>query len=152
MASSNSAPLTASCDSPKEATEGSTSSRYRLRADLRIVNGAAGGVTSSDVTVIDLRSGEQQVFTADEFRLCQAANGTNTLAGIRQAFHAQTGREISYAKLLAFFRRLRKLGLLQDGASDSGADKPDETGMGGTADRPIEQDESVVIAGRGLCR
>jgi multidrug efflux pump subunit AcrA (membrane-fusion protein) len=150
MASSDSAPLTASCDAPKEATEGSASSRYRLRADLRIVNGAAGGVTPSDVTVIDSRSGEQQVFTADEFRLCQAANGTSTLAGIRQAFQAQTGREISYAKLLAFFRRLRSLGLLQEGASDSGADKPDETGMGGTADRSIKQDDSLLIAGRGL--
>ena len=133
MASSDSAPLTASRDTPKEATEGSASSRYRLRAELRIVNGAAGGVTSSDVTIVDPRSDEQHVFTADEFRLCQAADSTNTLARIRQTFQAQTGREISYAKVLAFFRRLRSLGLLQDGAPDSGADKLAETGMGETA-------------------
>jgi len=148
MASSDWPPLTTAHDAPKEATEGSSSPRYRLRADLRIVNGDVGGVTSPDVTVIDLRSGEQHVFTADEFRLCQAAHGTNTLADIQQAFREQTGREIPHGKLFVFFRRLRSLGLLEEGTPDSGADKPTETGLG-DADRLIEHDDSLMIAGSG---
>jgi len=72
-----------------------------------------GDVAGSDVTVIDVRSGARHVLTADEFCLCRAADGTNTLAAIRQAFKAETSREILHGKVFAFFRRLRSLGLLE---------------------------------------
>ena len=166
MPYSNSSPVTGNRDRSKEASERASTSRYRFRVDLQIVRGAAADATTSDVTVLDARSGEQHVFTADEYHLCQAANGANTLAGIRQAFQAQTGREISHSKLFAFFRRLRNLGLLQEGATDGAADKPEATPGMLTADSqrlaeagsdeavngPIEQDNSLMIAGPDLVR
>jgi multidrug efflux pump subunit AcrA (membrane-fusion protein) len=105
---------------PGTATEASnlpSNSRYRLRADLEIV-GAGGGLPGSEVTIIDPRSGERHVFTADEFRLFRAADGTNTLAAIRQTFKAETGHDLPHGKLFAFFRRLRGLGLLEEAAVD----------------------------------
>ena len=105
--------------SKKVPDDASLRSRYRFRPDLEIVDTGEAAVGSSHVTVLDSRSGERHIFTADEFRLCQAADGTNTLAGIRQAFNAGTGRDFPHGKLFAFFRRLRGLGLLEEDMVDN---------------------------------
>ena len=101
-------------DSPRGASVGPPGSRYRFRSDLQIVRDDAGSKGPSEVTILDARCGERHVFTADEFYLCQAADGVNTLPAIRQAFKLETGREISHGELFAFFRRLRRLGLLAE--------------------------------------
>src|SRR5262245_3287234 len=118
MTSSNSGSIAADRDESKVAPDASPGSRYRFRADLEIARDGSPDVAGSDVTVIDSRSDQRHVFTADEFRLCRAADGSNTLAAIRQAFKAETGREISHGNLFAFFRRLRSLGLLEEGAAN----------------------------------
>ena len=105
--------------SKKVPDDASLRSRYRFRPDLEIVDTGEAAVGGSHVTVLDSRSGERHIFTADEFRLCQAADGTNTLAGIRQAFNAGTGRDFPHGKLFAFFRRLRGLGLLEEDMVDN---------------------------------
>jgi len=89
-------------------------------------------IADPDVTVVDMRSGERHVLTADEFRLCQAADGINTLAAIRQAFNAGTGRDFAHGKLFALFRRLRSLGLLEENA----ADKPDPLATAAVSQTP----------------
>ena len=147
MASSDSA----NRDNLKEPPEASSTSRYRFRSDLEIVRDGDAG---ADVTVVDPRTGERHAFTADEFLLCRSADGTNTLAAIRQAFKAETGREISHGKLFALVRRLRALGLFEEG----GAETPDagpsgtrpqqaqpDTSSGPVAQWPSGDDESLVI-------
>jgi hypothetical protein len=113
MASSDTGPVTANGDTSKEPPDASSGSRYRFRTDLEIVDTAG-----TDVTIIDGRTGQQHVFTADEFCLCRAADGNNTLAAIRRAFKAETGSEISHGKVFTFFRRLRSLGLLEESAAN----------------------------------
>lgn len=117
MASSD-LPTTANPGTSKEATDAS-GSRYRFRADLEIVSGDSADAAGSDVTIVDARFGERHVFTADEYRLCRAADGTNTLAAIRQVFKAETGRDFPHGKLFAFFRKLRGLGLLEEAGADN---------------------------------
>jgi RND family efflux transporter MFP subunit len=114
MASSDPDSVIANHDSSKGAGGGPSGSRYRFRPDLQIVRDDAGTTAPSEITIVDARSGERHVFTADEFYLCQAADGINTLPAIRQAFKLETGREISHGELFAFFRRLRRLGLLAE--------------------------------------
>jgi multidrug efflux pump subunit AcrA (membrane-fusion protein) len=157
MASSDSAdsgPLIANHNSTRTASDTPSGSRYRFRTGLEIVR-AEEADTASDVTIIDARSGERHVLTADEFRVCQAADGTNTLSAIRQAFSRETGRDFPHGKLFALFRRLRRLGLVEDGA----AEKPEpphrsaktsqarlaESHAGLTAVTSDEADESVDI-------
>jgi RND family efflux transporter MFP subunit len=113
MASSYPDSVITNHDSSKGAG-GPSGSRYRFRADLQIVRDDAGTTGPSEITIVDTRSGERHVFTADEFYLCQAADGINTLPAIRQALKLETGREISHGELFAFFRRLRRLGLLAE--------------------------------------
>lgn len=96
-------PKAANRDPSKEAPDASPSSRYRFRADLEIVRNGDADAAESDVTVTDVRSGTQHVLTADEFRLCRAADGSSTLAAIRKGFTVETGRDISHGKLFAFF-------------------------------------------------
>jgi RND family efflux transporter MFP subunit len=132
----------------KETPEGS---RYLFRADLEIVRDA----DSDSVTIVDARHKQRHVFTADEFRLCQAADGKKTLALIRQAFKAETGREIPYGEVFKFFRRLRSLGLLEE----SVANKPEpaarnikqasEARSGETAGPSPAQDDSIATVGTG---
>jgi RND family efflux transporter MFP subunit len=114
MASSNPDSRITDHDSPRGASVGPPGSRYRFRSDLQIVRDDAGSKGPPEVTILDARCGERHVFTADEFYLCQAADGVNTLPAIRQAFKLETGREISHGELFAFFRRLRRLGLLAE--------------------------------------
>jgi RND family efflux transporter MFP subunit len=118
MTSSNSGSITADRDESKVTPDASPGSRYRFRADLEIVRDGGPDISGSDVTVIDAQSGQRHVFTADELCLCRAADGTRTLAAIRQAFKAETGREISHGKLFAFFRQLRSLGLFEESATN----------------------------------
>ncbi len=164
MAYSESDPKTVNHDTSKEAPDASSRWRYRFRTDLEIVANN-GTDTGSDVTVIDLRSGARQVFTADEFRLCRAADGASTLAAIRQTFKAETGRDISHGKLFSFFRRLRGLGLLEESAPQSAGDKPapataavedfaraTEARSGEAAGLSIEQNKSVTMATPDLIR
>src|ERR1700730_16847775 len=100
MASSDAGPITANHHTSKEAPD-ALISRYRFRTDVEIVGAGEVDTAGSDVTVIDPRSGERHVFTADQFRLCRAADGINTLATIRQAFKAATGRDFPHGKLFA---------------------------------------------------
>ena len=143
MASSNPDSKITDHDSPRGASVGPPSSRYRFRSDLQIVRDDAGSKGPHEVTILDVRCGERHVFTADEFYLCQAADGVNTLPAIRQAFKLETGREISHGELFAFFRRLRRLGLL---AEDS-LEQPIPGNLGGNtpvteADKPTWQSAS----------
>ena len=96
-------------------------SRYRFRDDLAIAHSNDAESANGAVTIIDHRSGKQHVLTADEFRVCQAADGTNTLAAIRQVFNAETGRDFPSGKLFAFFRQLRGLGLLEENSASKTA-------------------------------
>jgi RND family efflux transporter MFP subunit len=114
MASSNPDSVITDHDSSTGASAGPPGSRYRFRSDLQIVRDDAGSKGPSEITILDARCGERHVFTADEFYLCQAADGIKTLPAIRQAFKLETGREISHGELFAFFRRLRRLGLLAE--------------------------------------
>jgi multidrug efflux pump subunit AcrA (membrane-fusion protein) len=132
MASSDSGPLTTVHDPSKQAPDTSSGSRYRFRSDLEILHSGDADIADADVTVVDMRSGERHIFTADEFRLCQAADGINTLAAIRQAFNAGTGRDFAHGKLFALFRRLRSLGLLEENA----ADNPDPLGAAAVSQTP----------------
>ncbi len=132
MVSSDSGPLTTVHDPSKQAPDTSSGSRYRFRSDLEIVRPGEAEIADADVTVVDIRSGERHVLTADEFRLCQAADGINTLAAIRQAFNAGTGRDFPHGKLFALFRRLRSLGLLEENA----ADKPDPLATAAVSQTP----------------
>ncbi len=115
MAYSDTDPVIADRDLSKKAPGTSSSSRYRVRTDLEIETETDGG---SSVTLVDPRTGERHLLTADEFRLCQLADGARTLALIRQTFTAETGRDVTHGKLFTFFRRLRGLGLLEDSAAD----------------------------------
>ena len=115
MASSDTGSLTADNDGSKQTPDAASGSRYRFRSDLEIVRPREA---DSNVTIVDARSGERHVFTADEFFVCQAADGSSTLAAIRQAFNAETGRDFPHGKLFAFFRRLRGLGLLEENMVD----------------------------------
>ena len=132
MPSSDSGPLTTANDPSKQASEAASGSRYRFRTDLEIVRHDEADLATSDVTVVDTQSGERHVLTADEYRLCQAADGTNTLAAIRQAFNAGTGRDFPHGKLFALFRRLRGQGLLEENA----VDKPDSAAAIPTSEAP----------------
>jgi multidrug efflux pump subunit AcrA (membrane-fusion protein) len=134
MASSDFARMTPNHDPSKKAPDDAPSrSQYRFRPDLEIVDAGEAAVGGSHVTVLDTRSGESHIFTADEFLLCQAADGTHTLAAIRQAFHAGTGRDFPHGKLFAFFRRLRGLGLLEE-------DTVDKPGLAGVVVEEIRQE------------
>ena len=159
MAYSESDPKTANRGGSKEAPDASSSWRYRFRADLEVAPAIDAGITGGDVTVIDPRTGDRHVFTADELCLCRSADGTNTLAAIRLAFKAETGREISHGKLFALFRRLHSLGLLEQTPSVDTADKPaltaatvdeirrrTEARFDATANRPMRHDESPMTA------
>ena len=115
MASSDTGSLTAHNDGSKQTPDAASGSRYRFRSDLEIVRPREA---DSNVTIIDARSGGRHVFTADEFFVCRAADGSSTLAAIRQAFNAETGRDFPLGKLFAFFRRLRGLGLLEENMAD----------------------------------
>jgi len=99
----------------------SSSLRHRFRADLEIVGAGETEIIDAEVIVRDARSGQQHVFTADEIRLCRAADGTKTLRAIRQEFRAETGRDLPFGELFAFFRRLRNLGLLEESAANQSA-------------------------------
>src|SRR4026207_1326362 len=106
MASSDLAGMTPNHDPSKKAPDDASSrSQFRFRPDLEIVDAGEAGVAGSHVAVLDSRTAPTHIFTADEFRLCQAADGINPLAAIRQAFHAGTGRDFPHGKLFAFFRR-----------------------------------------------
>jgi RND family efflux transporter MFP subunit len=149
MVSSVTGPVTANGNTSKEPPDASSGSRYRFRTDLEIVD-----IAGSDVTIIDGRTGQQHVFTADEFCLCRGADGNNTLAAIRRAFKAETGREISHGKVFTFFRLLRSLGLLEESA----ANKPEPAGpipggikqaSGETTGPSAKQDDSIATVGRG---
>lgn len=115
MASSDTGSLTAHNDGSKQTPDAASGSRYRFRSDLEIVRPREA---NSNVTIIDARSGGRHVFTADEFFVCRAADGSSTLAAIRQAFNTETGRDFPLGKLFAFFRRLRGLGLLEENMAD----------------------------------
>ena len=115
MASSDTGSLTADNDGSKQTPDAASGSRYRFRSDLEIVRPREADF---NVTIIDARSGGRHVFTADEFFVCRAADGSSTLAAIRQAFNAETGRDFPLGKLFAFFRRLRGLGLLEENMAD----------------------------------
>ncbi|MGB7097305.1 MAG: hypothetical protein WBD95_00860, partial [Xanthobacteraceae bacterium] len=105
MASSDTGSLTAHNDGSKQTPDAASGSRYRFRSDLEIVRPREADSADSNVSVIDARSGGRHVFTADEFFVCQAADGNSTLAAIRQAFNTETGRDFPLGKLFAFFRR-----------------------------------------------
>jgi hypothetical protein len=109
------------------------SSQGRFRADLEFVHDSDTAPTDSKVTIVDPRSGMRHTFTADEYMVCRAIDGTTTLAAARQAFKAETGREIAHSKLAAFFRRLRSLGLIEEDKSTveivPGSGEPDSTSM-----------------------
>src|SRR5262245_19380889 len=126
-------------------------SRYLFRADLEIVRDA----DSDSVTVVDARHKQRHVFTADELRLCQAADGNKTLALIRQAFKAETGREIPYGEVFRFFRRLRRLGLLEESVANKPAaaaqniKQASEARSGETAGPSPAQDDSIATVGTG---
>ncbi len=150
-------------DASKEVRSASPGSRYRFRADLQIVRDSSADVAGADVAVVDVRSGVRHIFTADEFRLTRAADGTNTLAAIREAFKTETGREISHGKVFAFFRRLRGLGLLEESGSTGAADQPAAAIAGETppatnarstetARQAMAHDDSLMIAAPGLAR
>jgi multidrug efflux pump subunit AcrA (membrane-fusion protein) len=111
MAHSGSDPPAANRD--LSSVSGSSTSRYRFRSDLEIVRNGSGDGTAA-VTVLDRRSASKHVFSADEFVLCRAADGTNSLAAIQQIYKTQTGHDIALGKLFAFFRRLRRQGLLDE--------------------------------------
>jgi multidrug efflux pump subunit AcrA (membrane-fusion protein) len=91
------------------------SSQPRFRADLEIVRDNDADPAVSNVTIVDPRSGERHIFTTDEYLLCRAIDGSNTLAAVRQAFKVETRREISHGNVFKFFRHLRSLGLLEGG-------------------------------------
>jgi multidrug efflux pump subunit AcrA (membrane-fusion protein) len=116
MASSD-LPITANLGTSKEAPDAS-GSRYRFRVDLEILGADTSDTAGSGVTIFDARSGERHVLTADEFRLCRAADGTHTLAAIRALFKTETGRDFPHGKLFAFFRRLRGMGLLEEASAE----------------------------------
>ncbi len=121
MASSDSGSPIADHPTSKQAPDTMSRSRYRFRDDLAIAHSNDAESANGAVTIIDHRSGKQHVLTADEFRVCQAADGTNTLAAIRQVFNTETGRDFPSGKLFAFFRRLRGLGLLEENSASKTA-------------------------------
>ena len=121
MASSDSGSPIADPHTSKQAPDAMSRSRYRFRGDLAIARSNDAESASAAVTIIDDRLGKQHVLTADEFRVCQAADGTNTLAAIRQMFNAETGRDFPSGKLFALFRRLRGLGLLEENSAGTTA-------------------------------
>jgi hypothetical protein len=149
-------PITANLGMSKDAPDASSGSRYRFRADLEIVSADSADIVGSDVTIVDARSGERHVLTADEYRLCQAADGTNTLAAIRQVFKAETGRDFPHGKLFAFFRRLRGIELLEEAAADneesaavSGDGRPGvepHSRESASAPEPATRDAPIAIA------
>lgn len=148
MAYSDTDPITANRDTSKKAPSASPSSRYRFRTDLEIARETeAGG--ASDVTLIDRRTGERHVLTADEFRLCQLADGARTLAVIRQTFAAETGREMTHGKLFAFFRRLRGLGLLEESAADKPAVLPAQANTAPSAIDKLASPQAAAKAAAG---
>ncbi len=109
-------------DLSQETSSTASTLRYRFREDLKIVRAGEADVAGADVTVTDPRSNEQHVFTADEFALCRAADGTNSLAAIQQAYKAATGQDIAFGKLYAFFRGLRSKGLLDEIGATGGSE------------------------------
>ena len=121
MASSDSGSPIADHPTSKQAPDTMSRSRYRFRDDLAIAHSNDAESANGAVTIIDHRSGKQHVLTADEFRVCQAADGTNTLAAIRQVFNTETGRDFPSGKLFAFFRQLRGLGLLEENSASKTA-------------------------------
>lgn len=101
--------------------------RFRFRSDLRIVRENLDGGERATVRVIDPGTGKQYSFSEDEYFLCQAADGTNTLRSIQELYKERFGREHTLRELVSFYRRLRILGLLErPGAPEGG-------GFGGRA-------------------
>jgi len=124
MAYSDSDPRTADLGSSHEASGPPSRARHRSRTDLKVLRDSDPTSTTSDVTIINTQSGDRHVLTSDEFSLFCLADGANTLADIRLAFKAQTGREVSHGKLFTLFRRFRSLGLLEGDVAESSEPGP----------------------------
>jgi hypothetical protein len=107
-------------------TDISSSWRYRLRADLQFVQETAADSADTNVALLDPRSGERHLITADEFAICRLAGGGKTLAEIRHAYKIETGREFALGRLFSFFRQLRSKGLLDE--AGEAKSPPDRSG------------------------
>jgi multidrug efflux pump subunit AcrA (membrane-fusion protein) len=146
MAYSGSDPIRTGRNMSKEAPGASSNSKYRFRADVEIARDGDAGGAGSNVTVIDPRSGERHVFTADEFALCKAADGTNSLAAIQRLYKVETGRDITLGKLFAFFRLLRSKRLLEEPAKTVSEGTQPEAGTEPADEPATTQIASAVVA------
>lgn len=87
--------------------------RPALRAGLRL--GAVSGTgTDARLEVVDPKSGATYAFTGPEIFLIRATNGQTDLADLHEQQLVELDAPLNAAQVLAFFRRLKILGLLAD--------------------------------------
>jgi multidrug resistance efflux pump len=90
---------------------GSRDIRFRFRSDLTTVHNNPPG-DEPTVSVHNPDNGRRYVFSEAEYFLCQAADGVRSFREIRRDYQQHYG-EIPERELLAFYRRLKVLGLLE---------------------------------------